>query len=79
MNILLDLSPRFDWTISLGTVIHLVSLLVAGVVLYMRLTQRMNTTERRVARLHVWVRELMRVTPGIDPVVIASNNGDEDD
>ncbi len=68
---------RIDWTISLGTLIHLGGVIVAGVILYMKLVQRMETTERRVGTLYIWTRELIRKTPGVDPAVIASTNGEE--
>lgn len=67
----------FDWTVNVGTLIHLVTLLVGGVVLYMKMSHRMQDTERKVRTLHVWIRELMRATPGIRPEVIAAANGKE--
>ena len=60
--------------VNLGTLIHLVSLIIAIVILYMKLTQRMDRTEKRIARLYVWTQELIRKTPGVDPAVIASAN-----
>lgn len=70
---------RFDWSINLGTLIHLAGLLIGGTVLYMKLTGRMKSTEQHVARLYVWVRELIRHTPGVDATVIASANSDPRD
>jgi hypothetical protein len=70
---------QFDWSITFGTVIHLASLLIGGTILYMKMVHRMEITEKRVARLYIWTRELMRVTPGVNPVVIATNGEQESD
>ena len=37
--------PHFDYTISLGTMIHLVSLLVGGVLLYAKIIARQDKIE----------------------------------
>lgn len=40
---------RFDGTISLGIIIHLVSLLGAGVIMYVKLSERLATLEAQMA------------------------------
>ncbi len=71
---------HFEWTINIGTMIHLVTLIISMTVLYMKMTGRMRDTERRVKTLYKWVGELIRVNPAVSPKVIAeaASNGETD-
>lgn len=62
---------QFDWSINLGAMIQLVTLIVAMTVLYMKMSGRMADTERRVRTLFAWVHALIRATPGLNAEEIA--------
>lgn len=67
---------KFDSTVSFLLLFHIGSLLVGGVILYMTLKQKMKRLEERQNNFQIWLIEIIRRTPNVDPAVIASINGE---
>ena len=45
---------RFDWTITFGTLVHLVGMIIAGGLVYTKLSDRLARLETKVDMIYEW-------------------------